>query len=193
MDALLSLDRDLFLILNGCHGSWGDVVFVVLSGRWPWIPVGLLLVFYLVKQLGWREALIVVLGAGLVILVADQVSASILKPLTMRPRPCHVPELKDLVHLPTGRCGGAYGFVSSHAANFLGLAVYLGLLLRKGWLFAVLLLAAVLVSYSRIYMGVHYPGDVLAGGLLGALVGWAVAWSYRRWRMQLLNVIHTTK
>ena len=110
----------------------------------------------------------------------------------MRPRPCHAPDLLGLVHLPTGRCGGAYGFVSSHAANFFGLAVYLGLLLREGWLFGLLLIAAVLVGYSRIYMGVHYPGDILAGGLLGALAGWAIAWAYKRWRVRLLNFIHTT-
>jgi undecaprenyl-diphosphatase len=184
------LDRDLFLLLNGWHGTVGDAVFTLLSGRLPWIPVGILLAVVLVRQLGWREALLVVLGAGLVILLADQLSASVLKPWTMRLRPCHSPDLEGLVHLPTGRCGGNYGFVSSHAANFFGLAVFLGVVLGRGWVLASLLVVAGLVGYSRIYLGVHYPGDVLGGAILGSGLGWLVAWLYAHWRLRLLEFIH---
>lgn len=190
MEGLLNLDRDLFLLMNGWHGAAGDAVFAVVSGRLPWIPVGLVLVWGLIRQLGWRETVLVVLGAGLVILLADQLSASVLKPLTMRLRPCHAPELAGLVHLPTGKCGGNYGFVSSHAANFFGLAVLLGGVLRRGWILSLLLVVAALVGYSRIYLGVHYPGDVLGGAMLGALIGGLVSWAYVRWRQRLLEVIH---
>ena len=190
MDGLLDLDRRLFLLINGCQGALGDGLFTLVSGRLPWIPVGVLLLFFLVRRLGWRDALVVVLGAGLVVLVADQVSASVLKPLTARLRPCHADDLVGLVHLPTGRCGGQFGFVSSHAANFFGLATFLGLVLRNRIAFGLMLLCAILVGYSRIYMGVHYPGDVVCGAMLGGLVGWGVFGLYRRWGVVLHDVIH---
>lgn len=113
----------------------------------------------------------------LTILLADQVSSGLMKPYFERLRPCHNPELEGLLYV-YGRCGGLYGFVSSHAANTFGVATFLTLILRKKqkgikWLF----LYAVIVSYSRIYLGVHYPLDVLFGALVGVLsayLSWAV-------------------
>lgn len=167
-----SIDSRLFLWLNGQHAGWLDTVIVSITEMWPWIPIYILLAYLVIKQYG-RKSLWIFLAVGLVILCSDQLSAHVCKPLFHRLRPCFNPELEGLVHLPKGLPGGRYGFVSSHAANTFAVATFLTAALRKGyrsigwWLFA----WALISSYSRIYIGVHYPGDVLAGAVLGILVG----------------------
>lgn len=167
-----SIDSRLFLWLNGQHAGWLDTVIVSITEMWPWIPIYILLAYLVIKQYG-RKSLWIFLAVGLVILCSDQLSAHVCKPLFHRLRPCFNPELEGLVHLPKGLPGGRYGFVSSHAANTFAVATFLTAALRKSyrsigwWLFA----WALISSYSRIYIGVHYPGDVLAGAVLGILVG----------------------
>ena len=166
------IDSRLFLWLNGLHAEWLDAVMVAVTETWPWIPFFGLLLFLVFKQYGWR-GFWVVLAVALVILCSDQLSAHVFKPLFHRLRPCFNPELEGLVHLPKGLPGGQYGFVSSHAANTFAVATLLTATLRKSyrsigwWLYAWALVA----SYSRIYIGVHYPGDILGGAALGILVG----------------------
>ena len=167
-----AIDSRLFLWLNGQHAGWLDTVMVSITEMWPWIPIYILLAYLVIKQYG-RTSLWIFLAVGLVILCSDQLSAHVCKPLFHRLRPCFNPELEGLVHLPKGLPGGRYGFVSSHAANTFAVATFLTAALRKSyrsigwWLFA----WALISSYSRIYIGVHYPGDVLAGAVLGILVG----------------------
>ncbi len=167
-----AIDSRLFLWLNGQHAGWLDTVMVSITEMWPWIPIYILLAYLVIKQYG-RKSLWIFLAVGLVILCSDQLSAHVCKPLFHRLRPCFNPELEGLVHLPKGLPGGRYGFVSSHAANTFAVATFLTAALRKSyrsigwWLFA----WALISSYSRIYIGVHYPGDVLAGAVLGILVG----------------------
>lgn len=147
---------------------------VAITEMWLWIPLYLLLLYLVFKQYGKRGWWIL-LAVAVVILCSDQLSAHVCKPLFHRLRPCFNPDLEGLVHLPKGLPGGRYGFVSSHAANTFAVAAFLTAALRKryrgiGWgLFA----WALISSYSRIYVGVHYPGDILAGAALGGVIGWA--------------------
>lgn len=112
----------------------------------------------------------------IVIILADQISVNLFKEVFLRLRPCHNPEIKDLVHTINGACGGKYGFVSSHASNTFALAVFVGSVFKKQveWMLFTMFLWAAIVSYSRIYVGVHYPGDVLVGALLGSLIGFLI-------------------
>ena len=121
----------------------------------------------------------------LVVSLADQSSVHLFKNVFQRLRPCHEPALEGLVHLVNNKCGGQYGFISSHAANTFGVAFLALLWIRKRWFTAVMLLWALLVAYSRIYLGVHYPGDVLVGGLWGAGCG-ALLFVLFRWTLSKL-------
>ncbi len=168
---LSQIDTQLFLFLNGLHHPLLDSVMVVFSGKLSWIPVYVFFLYLIIKYYRW-QSIMVLLFVALLISVSDQVSVKAFKLVFERPRPCHVEELKPLIHLVNDRCGGAFGFVSSHAANSFALAGFLWLLLRSHFrlIGPVVFTYAILVSYSRIYLGVHYPGDILAGGIIGFLI-----------------------
>ncbi len=177
----MEIDTQLFLFLNKLHTRWLDTVMVSITEMWPWIPFYIVLLFMVFKHYGKRGWWIL-LAVGVVILCSDQLSAHVCKPLFQRLRPCFNPDLEGLVHLPKGLPGGRYGFVSSHAANTFAVAAFLTATLRKNnksigwWLYA----WALVSSYSRIYIGVHYPGDILAGAALGILIGLII------WRLMKL-------
>jgi len=172
---LNSIDTDLFLALNGLHSPFFDFVMYWVSDRLIWIPLYLYFAWLIFKHYG-RKAWILILMAGLAVVISDQTTVHLFKNVFLRLRPCHEPALAGLVHLVNDRCGGNYGFISSHAANSFDLATSLSLLLGKRikyftWL---VLLWAAMVSYSRIYLGVHYPGDVIVGAIWGSGVGASV-------------------
>ncbi|MEM7039028.1 MAG: phosphatase PAP2 family protein [Bacteroidota bacterium] len=189
MEWLLDLDRDLLLGLNGAHNGFLDSVMWWLSNKYVWIPAYAALLYGLYRHYGWKEALLIGVGAGLVILVADQGASGVLKPWIERPRPCHDPEIGHLVHRVYNKCGGPFGFVSSHAANFFGLATYLFFFFRDRWKWAGLIFfsCAFLVALSRVYLGVHYPGDILFGGMLGVFAGILVRFIYLRFHTRILS------
>lgn len=170
MDWILKIDTQIFLAINGWHNELWDGIMWWISGKTTWWPFYLLLLAFMTWKLKWR-LVPVLLFIILVITLADQTSVHLFKNVFMRLRPCHEPSLDGLVHQVNNKCGGQYGFISSHAANSFALAFFVIRWIRKRWFTALMVIWAALVAYSRVYLGVHYPGDVLAGALWGAGCG----------------------
>ena len=172
MGTLSTIDTDLFLYLNSLHVEWMDKIMILITNMGIWFPLYLLLIYWTARQFG-KRCWWVFLAVGVVVLCSDQLSSHVFKPVFQRLRPCYNPDLQDLIHLPKGLAGGRYGFTSSHAANTFAVAAFLTPVLRnyRPWLGIVLYLWAFISSYSRIYLGFHYPGDILCGAILGILVG----------------------
>lgn len=171
MDKLIALDKQLLLALNGSNSIFWDSVMWIISSTSTWSFVLFVLLYVIVKNSQWRQLLLAIACMALLVLCADQLSASVMKPYFHRLRPTHTPELYDYVKIVNGYRGGSYGFVSSHAANVFAVFAFVSMLLRhRLWSFFMFVWACV-IGYSRIYMGVHYPGDVLSGALLGCMLG----------------------
>jgi len=169
VDTLQHLDTQLFLFLNGLNSSFWDPIMLFVSGKIQWIPFYLVLIYFIARKHGW-ETLWWLLAITIVVVATDRISSGIFKNGFHRLRPCHNPDLQGIMHL-VGKCGGQFGFISSHAANTFGVAVFLSFLFKNRWAAFGLLFWAAFVSYSRIYLGVHYPGDVLCGAIVGAGIG----------------------
>jgi undecaprenyl-diphosphatase len=165
-----SFDTELLLYINQCNNALLDGVMVKFSDTLTWLLLLLVVVFVVLRDRPVKEALCILLGIGLCVLLADQISSSLIKPWVARFRPTHDPEIMFMVRHITGR-GGLYGFVSSHAANTFAVATFLSLVFRHMPTTVSLLVWASIVGYSRIYLGVHFPLDVLFGALLGVVIG----------------------
>jgi len=175
--ALENFDYNLFFIINEAHSPLFDDIFWWISNKFIWIPLYLLIAFLLYRTYGWKGLGISLLGAGITILVVDQTAVLAFKEVFMRYRPTHNLDIKHIVHTVNDYNGGKYGFVSNHAANCFAIMGFSTVLLSKSykWLTPILLVWVILVGYSRVYLGVHYPSDILGGAILGYLVAFGVA------------------
>jgi undecaprenyl-diphosphatase len=173
MDQILEYDKILFLFLNNLGTPTWDNLWLIITSRGTFIPLYVLLLFFLYKKLGGKSLLILIVIIALMITFTDQIT-NLFKQGFERPRPCGEASLIDQMRFIAVRCG-KYGFFSGHASNSMAVAVFAGLLLKpfyKNLIFILLFWSAV-VAYSRIYVGVHYPLDILCGLSFGAVAGFA--------------------
>ncbi len=181
IEFLKKIDLEVFLFLNGLNAPWLDPVMYYISAKFFWIPFYALLLYFCYKYYGWRSLLIIMLLVALMITFTDQFTG-FMKDYFQRYRPSRDENLEGLVHTVYGRRGGRYGFVSAHAANSFALAVFMIHLLRDKlkYIAPVMITWASLKAYSRIYLGVHYPGDIIVGTLIGILAALLIIelWKY---------------
>lgn len=176
MNYIKEIDTSLFLFLNGKHNEIFDFIMGWVSYKFTWIPAYALLLYFTWKKTG-NKLFIVIISVVLLILISDQASVHLFKNIFERYRPCHNLIIKEKLHL-VGDCGGLYGFVSSHAANTFALAAFFSFFFKNKRFTFLIFFWASLCSYSRIYLGVHYPLDIISGALLGIFSGYLVVSFY---------------
>ena len=184
-ERLIHIDTEILLAINGWHAPWADTLMWIISAKETWIPLYLLLIGLLVwryrqpatTRVKWMQkvpaCVLMIIVIGLAVGAADFIASGILKDWVARPRPSRVPELEGVLHLVNGYKSGRYGFVSSHAANTMACGLLFSLIWRKKITTCGLMLWVAANCYSRMYLGVHYPLDILGGLIVGALVAWA--------------------
>lgn len=166
-------DQQLFLLLNSINSPFWDKIMHLLSEKVIWAPLYLAILIYI--GIRYKKKFFLILPfIILAVALADQVSVQLFKNVFQRLRPCHEPSLEGMIHLVNGECGGLYGFVSSHASNSFNVALLSLMFIKKKWYTITIIFWAAIIGYSRIYLGVHYPGDVICGALVGSLIGWGV-------------------
>jgi undecaprenyl-diphosphatase len=173
IEQLKHWDEELLLFLNRFHTDALDPVMYLVTRTDFWIPLYVVLVFLIFKNYK-KEGWMVMAGVALAILLSDQITSGLMKPFFQRLRPSNEPALDGIIHIVNGYHGGQYGFASSHAANTTGVAFIVFLVLKKiyRWMWLIFFWAFIM-SYTRIYLGVHYPGDIIAGALVGIASGYA--------------------
>jgi undecaprenyl-diphosphatase len=184
LERLIHIDTEILLAINGWHAPWADTLMWIISAKETWIPLYLLLIGLLVlryrqpatTRVKWMQkvpaCVLMIIVIGLAVGAADFIASGILKDWVARPRPSRVPELEGVLHLVNGYKSGRYGFVSSHAANTMACGLLFSLIWRKKITTCGLMLWVAANCYSRMYLGVHYPLDILGGLIVGALVAW---------------------
>lgn len=172
LDELVRLDTELFLFLNNLGSSTWDGLWLFITHKFSSIPIYIFLLYLVYRNYGIRGTVIIVICVALMITATDQI-ASLFKYGVKRPRPCQVEDIKGHMRFIADGCG-RFGYFSAHAASSMAAAVFLSLSLKKWYKYLpfFLIMWAVITGYSRIYLGVHYPLDVISGMAFGAFTGW---------------------
>lgn len=176
LEALEVFDREIFFFFNGLHQPWLDQTMFYMTKAVFWTPVYLLLLYLIAKTYSWKIMLWSLLAIAVIITLGDRISVELFKNVFQRYRPSRNLEIGPLVHIVNDYRGGLYGFVSSHATNFFSITTFVILLLRKRYrgITPLLVLWASLICYTRVYLGVHYPSDILVGTMLGVTIGFSI-------------------
>lgn len=180
MEQLIQIDQAWLVAINNWNAPWADQLMWIISGKLTWLPLYAVLVGLLFGRFGWKKALVLLAGFGVAVGLSDYISSGIIKHLVCRPRPTHEPALEGLLHIVNNYRGGAYGFVSSHAANTMSCGLLFSLIWKNWKATLPLMLWVAMNCYSRMYLGVHYPGDIIGGLLVGAALAWMVYWALNR-------------
>jgi undecaprenyl-diphosphatase len=192
LEQLLHIDTEVLLAINGWHAPWADRLMWIVSAKTTWIPLYLLLVGLLVwryykpamTSVKWLQrvpaCVVMIVVIGLAVGAADFIASGILKDWVARPRPSRVPELEGVLHLVNNYRSGQYGFVSSHASTTMACAVLFSLIWRNKIATVGLMLWVAINCYSRMYLGVHYPLDIIGGLVVGTIVA-VVAYLFLCW------------
>ena len=186
IDYLNDIDTEVLLAINGLHGTFQDAFWWLISAKWASVLLVLAFVWILLHQ-NRRHALLTVAMLVLAFVLADQISSGLIKHLVERLRPSQEPSLDNMIHIVNNYRGGKFGFVSSHAANSFAAATLIALIMRHRLVTISLFTWAMLQCYSRVYLGVHYPGDILGGMVVGILVG-CLVWCLMRWLQRRFNI-----
>lgn len=179
LESLQSLDQTIFLAINALHTPYLDSFMYIFTGKLVWIPLYMSILYVLYRNFNLRMTIFTAIMFALLIVIADQTCSSILRPIFERPRPSRNPDIADIVHLVNGRRGGKFGFPSCHAANTFALACFAMLLFKNRAVTTFFMLWAIVTCYTRIYVGVHYPGDLLFGTVVGFTAGFVTYGIYR--------------
>lgn len=193
INKLLPLERNIFFILNGSNSVLLDNAMWTYTGTLTWVPMILFIFYIAFRNQKVSEAFLVLVAIILLVVLADQISSSIFKPFFKRHRPTHHADYMNLVDIVKEYRGGQYGFISGHATNSFAVAVFLSLLFKNRFVTILMFFWATLNSYSRIYLGVHFISDIVAGLFLGSLIGLLVYMVYVWARMRIFKISPSEK
>ena len=178
LDWLIELDKELLLAINGWNSSFFDPIMVFITSKWSGIPIYIALLYMIFRKRDTKTAILMVAAVLLTFALTDQLAVHLFKNTIERFRPGWDPTTEHLIRMLEHK-GGKYGFISNHAANYYGRAVISSGILKKRGYTIFIFCWSVAVADSRVYVGKHFPGDVICGAMFGALVGWLVLKLFR--------------
>ena len=181
IDFINTLDTKVFLELNQLHAPFWDYFMSAFSGKVIWGPMYASVAYLMFKNLSWKVALSILIAIALIIALSDMTCAKVIRPFAERLRPANIENpISHMVHIVENYRGGAYGFPSCHAANSFAFVTFLAMIIKNRLLLAFAFSWAVVNCYSRIYLGVHYTGDIIVGALVGSIIAWLVVTATRK-------------
>lgn len=177
LEKILSFDTELFIFLNGLGSEKYDGFWLTITNQTSWIPFFVFLLYLIFKKLGIKQTLVLIVFVAILVLVADQTSNAF-KIGFQRLRPCSNPEINTFIRVV--KSSDTFSFFSGHAANSMGVATFLYLIFKKDYnYFWLVFLWPLIFAYSRIYLGLHYPIDIIFGYLCGAILGFSIFKCYQ--------------